>query len=153
MYALPYATTWPELSAQLLNLYDERASPIPWLPPMWIDYVHSLHGAEGQVLVPAPANVTPGIPWLDTPEKKAWWNDFAARATAIVTRYAAKQADAGRGELAKLYADSAFWNRAYQIAYVLATPVRGAQAVYNNPLTSAAIVGAVVIAAMLLRRK
>lgn len=159
MYALPYATTWPELSDQLRSLYIARAGTVPWLPEDWLGTVLSLHGANGMILVPAPANVTPSIPWLRTDAQRAWWNDFAARAGAVITAYAAHQAELGRAQLDRLYADSAFWNKAYDIATVLATPVTVATAAArfanSNPLSSAAL-GLVAIlgaAALFFRRR
>lgn len=157
MYALPYATTWPELSDQLRSLYIARAASIAWLPQDWLGEVLALHGSLGNVLIPAPSTVRPGIPWLRTPQQRAWWDDLAARAQGIVTAYAAGKAAEGRVQLEKLYADSAFWNKAYDIAVVLATPVTvaaaGARFANSNPLTTLLGIGAILAAILVLRRR
>lgn len=123
MYALPYATTYPDLATQLTQLYQERAAQIDWLPPGWLDGVMSLHNQNGEILVPASGTVQPPIPWLYTSDQIQWWTDFNTRANAIIQAYAADQSAQGAILLAQLYADSAFWNEAYAIATFLATPV------------------------------
>lgn len=133
MYALPYATVYPDLSDQLGQLYTDRASQISWLPANWLNNVMALHGQNGMVLIPAPASSsTPGftpIPWLDTSDKIAWWNQFNATAEAAIQAYAANQSAQGAILMQQAYDDSAFWTEAYNIATVLALPVTVAKGV------------------------
>ena len=150
MYALPYATVYPDLAAQLAALYRDRAGQIPWLPAGWLAGVLSYHADEsGNVLVPA-MSVGIATDWLDTPDKRLWWGQFTARANAVIVRYAAAQAAAGRRELDRLYAASEFWDTAYRIAYTLSAPVRGLQAVVKNPWSFGALALAAVGAWLLL---
>jgi len=137
MYALPYGTRYPELVTLLQTLYDEKVAPINWLPSNWGSDVRALNGgtdANGNrwVLIPAPASGPLLAGWLNTPEKRAWWDQFAMAATGAVGRYAANDAKAGAAELDAAYKRAAFWDTAYNIAYTLATPVRVAGAVASG---------------------
>lgn len=138
MYALPYANVYPDLATQLTQLYQERTAQIDWLPAGWLDGVLSLHNQNGEVLVPAPGTVSPPIPWLYTSDQVNWWTDFNQRANAIIQAYAADQSAQGAQLLAALYADSAFWDTAYNIATFLATPVTVAQNVASAVASVAA---------------
>ena len=120
MYALPYATAFPDLTAKLGALYRERVADVPWLPDGWLSRVGVLNGSDGSILFPAPS---PSAPWLDTPAKRAWWREFSAVTAAAGTAYAAGKADQGRALIAKADANLAFWTRAHEIATVLAMPV------------------------------
>ncbi len=157
MYALPYASTWPELSDQLARMYQDRARDIAWLPSDWLELVLGLHGRNSEVLIPAPSNTSGvgAISFLKTPEQKAWWDDFAHRAEVIVSNYAAGQAALGRQQLDQLYADAAFWNTGVgasligfqQAAYSVAD---AAKAIASNPFKSIATVAGLGIGILLL---
>lgn len=129
MYALPYADTYPDLVTQLAQLYIAQVASVPWIPQGWLGEVLSLHGRLGYVLVPAPSGPGPGrtgaepIPWLRTPQQKAWWDAFARAANGVISAYAAKDAAKGATMLKQLYDNSSFWNSAYNIASTLAAPV------------------------------
>lgn len=128
MWAQPYATAYPELVGQLDDLYHSRADLINWLPWGWMGSVDALHGHNGYIMVPAPASApnAPGlikIPWLDTPDKVAWWNDFAKRGTALVEAMGRKDLAAGQNIIAQANNDANFWNTAYSIASTLALPI------------------------------
>ncbi len=122
-YALPYATNWPDLSNALAAIYRDKVAGIPWLPPGWIQNVMALHGQNGMILIPSPANSTPAIPWLNTPEKKAWWQQFHNIANGAVMDYAGKKAAEGKIEMERAYSNAAFWDGAYKVASLLAAPV------------------------------
>lgn len=139
MYTLQYGKTWPELATLLSKLYADKVASMPWLPQNWLATVSALHnGPNGEIMVPAPTSATysggKGIPWLDTPEKRQWWDALANTARSIITKYADKKAAEGRIELEKAYAAADFWNvgmgmRIINAAQVLAAPVTAAQAV------------------------
>lgn len=133
MFALPYANVpdgaGPDLSDKLLSLYRAKVAAIPWLPDMWLDGVTSLHGQNGFVLMPAPASQGMPIPWADTADKRAVWDQLAAKVAAIVTGWGADLASRGQAELRTAYSNAVFWNNAYRIGYVLSTPVRVAERV------------------------
>lgn len=148
VYSLPYASTWPVLRDILARIYRERAGAIDWLPPNWLTRVMLMHGQkDGQgnavVLIPASAKVTPAISFLDTPAKRAWWDEFSMRANDAVVMYAAQKAAEGRVQLDKLYADTRFWDHAINLAQFLAAPVTAAGAVLRNPWKSFGVVAAV----------
>jgi hypothetical protein len=127
MYALPYATVWPDLATQLLQLYQGQLQFMPWLPAGWFDSVQALHGQNGYILIPAPAiyNGAP-LPILTTPDQVAFWTTLNQQAESIIGNYAAGQQAAGAAQLAQLYANSAFWNTGFG-----ATMINAQQAAYN----------------------
>ncbi len=159
MYALPYATTWPELSRQLAQIYQDKAADIPWLPSNWLGSVMSLHGKNGQILVPAVANVSAagGIPWIKSSEQREWWDEFHDLANGAVVKYAANQAAQGKVELDRLYANAEFWNTGFgatmidiqQNAYAVAD---GVKSFAKSPGTYLAI-GAVVLGGLFFLSK
>ena len=127
MYALPYATVWPDLATQLLALYRDQVQYMPWLPPGWYDTVSALHGQNGYVLIPAPAVYSGSpLPFLTTPDQQAFWQSFSQQAASIISQYAAGQQAAGAAQLAQLYANAAFWNTGFG-----ATMINAQQAAYN----------------------
>ncbi len=159
MFALPYANVpdgaGQDLSDKLLELYRAKVAAIPWLPDMWLDGVTSLHGANGYVLMPAPASKGMPIPWADSADKRAVWDALAAKVAAVVAGWGADLAAKGQAELRLAYSNSEFWNNAYRVAYVLATPVRvvgrvadAVDVVTGSPariLGLAAVIGAIVL--------
>lgn len=138
MYSEPYATVYPDLSTQLGQIYTDKASQIDWLPSNWLNDVMALHGQNGMVLIPAPAGVSPPIPWLDSQAKIDWWNQFNQTAEAAIMAYSQNQSAQGAILMQDAYDDSAFWDEAYNIATVVALPVT----VAKNVAAGVAAVGA-----------
>lgn len=121
MYAEPYATVWPDLSAQLAQLYTDQTSNMPWLPAGWLDQVLALHGQNGNILVPAPAiYMGKALPFLQTQDAIDFWNTFNQRAASVISQYAADQQAQGAAELQQLYDDAAFWNEGFGASMIAA---------------------------------
>jgi hypothetical protein len=127
MYALPYATVWPDLAVQLGALYKDQLQFMPWLPSGWYDNVMALHGQNGYVLIPGPAiyNGAP-LPFLQTQDQINFWAGLNQAAASIISQYAAGQQAAGAAQLQQLYANAAFWNTGFG-----ATMINAQQAAYN----------------------
>jgi len=142
MMILPYGDRWPELRDILGKIYAERAADIPWLPPGWLARVQALHGTNSMLLLPSTSLNTPPVSFLKTPDQKAWWDDFHTRANNALTAYANNQAAAGWKIVADANADAVFWDRAYNLAVVLAAPVTAARTVFANPFATLALLGA-----------
>ena len=127
MYALPYATVWPDLATQLGQLYQSQLQFMPWLPAGWLDGVMALHGQNGYILVPGPAiYMGQPLPFLTTPDQIAFWTSLNQQAAAIISQYAAGQQAAGAAQLQALYANSAFWNTGFGASLITAQ-----QSAYN----------------------
>lgn len=148
-YSLQYATVWPDLANQLTAIYRDKVGGIPWLPAGWLQNVMALHNQNGMILIPSPANSTPAIPWLNTPEKKAWWQAFHQIANKAVMDYAAKKAADGKIEMERAYSNAAFWDSAYKVASLLAAPVTAVRdaaetySKYGGLIKTGAVVGLV----------
>lgn len=161
MYALPYATAWPDLAPMLATIYRDRIAKLPWLPSTWWAAVSALHGKEGQVLVPTPprmrdGRVKPDLPaWLVGAERVDAWDQISAAANEALQNYAAKKAEDGKRELMGLYANAAFWDNAYAIANVLAAPVNLARAAVANykTVSTLAVVGLAIFLWLKFRKK
>lgn len=154
MMILPYGDRWPELRDILGKIYVEKASDIPWLPAGWLAQVQALHGLGSMLLLPSTSLNTPAVSFLDTPAKRQWWDEFHTAANNALLAYADGQAAAGRKIVAAANADAAFWDRAYRIASVLASPVTAARSIFNNPLSSLALFAAgVFVYFSFIRRK
>lgn len=128
VYTQAYGNAWPELTVILRNLYKNRLVKVPWLPSDWERVIlEGVHGRNGNIAIIAPStanyNGGRGADFLDTPEKKQWWDELAASTSKAVTSYASKKAEEGRKEIAAAEADIAFWNSAYQFANLLASPI------------------------------
>jgi hypothetical protein len=155
MYPMPYATVWPELADQLSRVYKKTAD-IPWIPASWLPTVLSLNGKNGQILVPAPTTISGGldVSWIQTPEQKAWWNDFNKRANSIIVLYAAQKQEEGRAELERLYADADFWNTGFGATLIdIQDNLRTAGKNILDPLANPGkylAIGGVVLAALLV---
>lgn len=116
-------TAYPELNKLLQAFFKSKVSTIPWLPAGWMDSQAGLQAsyAGDQVRI-APVfkgdgSISPLAPsWLDTPEKRQFWQELFKRSNEIVTAYAAGEAAKGKVLLDKLYAEAAFWDRAYNVA-------------------------------------
>lgn len=170
MYAEPYAKVWPDLAVSLKAIYKDKVADVRWLPPGWWATVDALMpGNEGAVLVPT-SSFDPLAPaFLNTAEKKAWWDEFHTYASDAVRQYAAGQQAAGAAALNTAYDKAAFWNRAYLIADGLQTPVKfgiaavsaagqAAEAAASvvskfNPAVLAGIVGVVGAVLLVLKLK
>lgn len=142
--ALPYGARWPDFSAQMRALIVDRAGQIPWLPDDWLTSMRYLHGQDGRIMMPVPSTASTsaghGAEFLDTPEKAAVWDQFAAQANAAQQAYAAGQAAQGAKIMAQANADAEFWDHAYNLASVLALPVTVLKAAWNNPWTAGGLI-------------
>lgn len=142
MMILPYGDRWPELRDILGKIYVERAADIPWLPADWLAQVQRLHGSNSILLLPSTSLNTPPVSFLKTSAQKQWWDEFHTVANNALLAYADNQAATGRKIMADANANAEFWDRAYRIAVVLASPVTLAQKMFSNPLTTVALLGA-----------
>lgn len=153
MYAQGYADRWPELSRRLKDLYRARIAKIPWIPSFWMPTVEALHGRESQVLVPLSSR-SENIPFLDSDEKRAWWDKFSRDIHEVIRLYAANQQQAGAAELQRLNDNAVFYDNAYRFASVLASPVTAIKTLWQNPiLTGVLLWGGLGIAVLLYLRK
>ena len=143
MNILQYGNAWPDLRNILSEIYN-KIGAAPWLPPGWLGRVNELHGKDSMLLIPTPASVRnpPAISFIKSPEQAAWWNEFERRANAALQLYAAKKSAEGRIEMQRANDDAAFWDGAYRLAVVLASPVTAARSAFNNPYTTLMLVGA-----------
>lgn len=142
MYVQPgIASAYPDLATQLLELYQDRAQHLPFLPADWysrVSYAQHTDPTQG-VLLPMPTRgtlgfATSGLPaWLLDPAAAQAWDAFRATIMQAYQQYAAGQADMGKSVLAAAYANTDFWNALYAVDSVLASPVTA---------TGAAITGA-----------
>jgi hypothetical protein len=140
VYTQPYATVWPELGQRLRQLYATRLVNVPWLPSDWQTVIlGSVHGRNGNIAVIAPStanyNGGRGADFLNTAEKKQWWDELSAVTSKAITSFAAQKAEEGRREIAAAEADVAFWDSAYRFANFLAAPVnafKSAADTYNK---------------------
>lgn len=127
MYAMDYANVWPDLTAQLLQLYRDKLGVLPWLPSDWRQSITALHGQEGKLLVPAPSNATAPdgsrIKFLDTPEKREVWDTIVNEINEVKQNYINNERERGLYMLRMLYQQSAFWTNAHKIAQFAALPV------------------------------
>lgn len=127
MFALDYANQYPELTAALRRLYLEKTAGIPWLPKDWRASIGTLHGQDGKLLVPVSASAVDSQGnrprFLTTAAHAAWWNEFVALADDIRQKFMDGKIAEGRAAMEAAYNRSAFWDKAYNIATVLATPV------------------------------
>lgn len=165
VYTLPYATNWSELTSVLSRIYRDKLSEVPWIPKDWYGTIMGyVHNKNGNIAVVAPSSATAtngkGILFLDTPEKKQWWDELAAASSKAVKDFAANKAAEGRREMEAAYADSAFWDSAYKIAALLASPVHAVKDAadaydkYKGFIKGAAIIGAIGgLIYMVTRRK
>lgn len=126
MVAHPYADVWPDLTAALAELYENKLGNLPWLPRDWKASVSWLHGDEGKLLVPVSslASAAGGkkAKFLDTPEKRRIWDELTAEIDAVRVAFADKERQKGMRIMAAANANAAFWNNAYRIASVAALP-------------------------------
>ena len=154
MVILQYGDRWPELRDILEKIYVEKAADIPWFPSGWLARVQALHGFDSMLLLPSTSRNSPAISFLDTPAKKQWWDEFHDIANKALLAYADGQAAAGRKIVDAANADAAFWDRAYRIAVVLASPVTAVRSMWANPLSSLALLAAgVFVYVTFIRRK
>ena len=127
MYALPYATVWPDLAVKLAALYKDQLQYMPWLPASWYGNVMALHGQNGYILIPAPAIYNgQALPFLTTPDQITFWQSLNSQAESIISQYAAQQQAAGAAQLQDLYDDAAYWNTGFG-----ASMITGQQSAYH----------------------
>ena len=147
-YTMPYAGAWPELKTQLYKIYKDRLFPLPWLPA---DFRLQLLGSmtNNNIVMIAPSTASypggQGAQFLDTPEKKAWWDQLASITTKAVKEYAAGKTNEGRVTLAHAYATSDLMSNLVSWATIIAAPAHAARAAWNNPYTTTATAIAVGI--------
>lgn len=161
VYTLPYATVWPDLADKLAVLYRDKMRDIPWLPLGWSGYVTgSENGKNGNIAIIAPSTANhpdgAGAYFLDTPEKRAWWDKLANMSSEVLRNYAAKEAAKGKVLIDRAYADAQFWTNAHQWATILGSPVTAIRGAFNNPFATvggALGIGAVVLVGYLIARK
>ncbi len=151
-----YGRAWPELKTQLLKIYRDKVAGVPWIPADWLPTVELIAGISTNVpiVVPSTANYDGGVgaDFLDTPDKRQWWNELANLSSAAVAQYAAGKSAAGKLELDRLYAASEFWSRAYDWGVILASPVTFVRTVWNNPYASVTTLGIVILGGYLIKR-
>lgn len=134
MMPLYYGKTWPELPIQLGRIYRDNIAQIPWLPAGWESVVMpTMTGTQEVFYVPAPSTanyldaatgkVAYGGQFLDSPEKKAWWDDFARQVNSAVAQYAAQKSAEGKKELDALYSNIKFIDDAIAIADLASAPL------------------------------
>lgn len=142
--ALPYGAAWPDFSKQVRALLIDRAGKIPWLPDDWLTSIRYLHGQDGRIMMPVPSTASTsagsGAEFLDTAAKRAVWDTLAGELNAAQQAYAAGQAAQGAKIMDAANNNAAFWDRAYNVASVLALPVTVVQAAWNNPWAAGAVV-------------
>ena len=163
MHAVDYADVWPDLTAALRKLYLDKTAGIPWLPADWRASIGTLHGSEGKLLLPvrsfAVSSTGQTPTFLNTAEKRAWWDQFHAQVQDMHQKFVDGKRQEGLALAQAAYDRSAFWTKAYNIATVLATPVTmvqgtvGVMAAYPKLVQGALIGGAALLAWYFFRRK
>lgn len=118
---------YPELKAQTLKILVDRVGSVPWVPAGWADAVRSLNAQYPDALIKgAPAlmrdgSINPNAPaWLDTAEKRQWWQEMANATSEAQSAYAANEITKGRAIMDAAYARAEFWSRAYDFANAVA---------------------------------
>lgn len=136
-YASPgLGIAWPELSAQVLAIYNDRVTKFGWVPADWYTRVKRIMDA-GDVVRLLPPRIVSGAVRDDLP---AWltadvrridaWGEIAETIRVAVVDYAAARAAAGRAELDRLYRNAAFWDRLYTTTkFVADLPTNAVKAV------------------------
>ncbi len=151
-----YGNAWPELKSIMMTIYRDKVSKVPWLPSDWLEMIENLNDVSGNVVVvvPSTANYAGGVgpSFLDTVDKKVWWDQLASAASSAVQKYASGKAADGKKQLDQLYASSDFWSRAYDWAVILASPVTAVRAAWNNPYTTATLAVGVGLLVWLVTR-
>lgn len=118
--------SWPELTEQLLKLYRDRVAKLAFVPTSWYASVQALKGLGAPVIAPPymgdGKTVRPGFPaWLaNDPAALTAWAKVAEQARLIVFHYASNKVEEGRGEMARAYANAAFWDGLYNVAVAVA---------------------------------
>lgn len=115
---------YPELKDQLIRLYRDKVSKLNFIPFGWLGAVMAVQEAHPNDLVRlSPVVLTNGtiIPesapfTIQTQETADAWDAIFKQVGPAIAAYAAKQQEAGKKQLDVLYANAAFWNRAYLLA-------------------------------------
>lgn len=114
---------WPELAAQVLDLYRSRVARLPFVPIGWIAQVEAA-AAGSRLLIPTGplfASLAYPIPgWIasDQAAKEAW-QQVNQLIRDAVSKYASKKTDEGRQIIAAAEANAAFWDTLYQAAVTI----------------------------------
>lgn len=162
MFALDYADRWPELTTALRRIYLEKTAGIPWLPRNWRASIDALHGSSGKLLMPVRSFATASNgetpKFLNTPEKRAWWDDFQEQVQAAHQAFLDGERSKGLALMNAAYANTRFWTAAHNIATVLATPVTAVSGVVGfmakyPQAAQMALVGGVLLAAWYFFRR
>jgi hypothetical protein len=114
---------YPELVRLIGTIYDRRMSKLPWLPSSWLAGVKKLQADYPSDVVRiypalnAKGDLNDNAPlFLDSKEKQEAWQKIYNDMNAAIMAYAAAKSAEGRGQLARLEADAAFWDASYKIA-------------------------------------
>lgn len=163
MHAVDYADVWPELTSALRRLYADKTAGISWLPRGWAVAVDSMHGKQGKMLLPvrsfAVSSTGQTPKFLDTAEKRAWWDEFHNQIKAVHQAFVDGKRQDGLRLMQAAYDRSAFWTAAHNIATVLATPVTlvtgtvGIMAKYPRLVQGVLIAGGLLAAWYFFKRK
>jgi len=142
------------LAVALDPIVQERLKSVSWIPSDAIREADAWIGRqEGQFYfiampIKASAALVDRPAWLDSPAKIAWWDDLASTVQQARMAFGAKQIAAGRDIMARAYADSAFWDRAYRLATAIANaPGSLFSALFSTQLGKLVLLGGVAIAA------
>lgn len=117
---------YPELSAQLLQIYADKVAVFGWVPASWLGRVRAgmVNGDVYQLLPPRKLNGTlrDDLPaWItDVGSRVDAWEQVSAIVVKAIVDYATQQAEAGREELDALYRNAAFWDGLYRATKVIA---------------------------------
>ncbi len=106
---------YPELKRVMQVFFANRVAKLPWLPSNWLEAVKQIQAdAPDDLVLIARKN------WGDSDA----WNAIAQDSEDIQAKYAAGQVQEGRDLLASIDAEAAFWNAAYHVDVVAASPIQ-----------------------------
>lgn len=118
-----WATGYPDLVRMLNRIYSDKIAGMPWVPRSWLAATQAIQAKfPTDLMRPTPAldglgrrsALAPS--WADTDAKLAAWGTIYDTVNDAIKAYGAAQQEIGRGELAALEADAAFWDGAYRLA-------------------------------------
>lgn len=124
---------WLPLQDSLRDLVQARLRKVAWIPTDVIDALMAVPRTQaGSLIIAVPVPYTmrngtpaPGMPrWLDTADKRIWWDDFAAEIQQAAMAFNDGQIARGRILMNQAAANIALWDRAIAIAKFLGAPVR-----------------------------
>lgn len=159
MHALDYADAFPALTEAMRRLYRDKLAAFPGLPGDWWASVNTLHGRDGKFLFPVRSNAVDstgqGPRFLGTPARREAWDSIVNELSGIRQAALAKEGARGLALAQAAYDRSAFWDKAYRMAQVLAAPVTAARTLWNNPLLTGTLLwgGFGVLVFLAIRRR